>query len=725
MEKEICRRHLSREGTGCVWVFMKMFDFRHGGSNQKLLMDKKRGSKRIIGIEANKVEKQLTCDCDCEESEGGIQSVKKLIEEEIDVKKTRQKCDFECRGGTKAKTRKRRSRTLSKTSEDINVLIAGGGDDHAEKPDDQCPRTSQDSTNDDDDSEEKFSELIKRLIAQKDSETFQVLDSRDESLLLTSKEPASQRIKETSSSDETRSSQCTIVILKPEPNSLNVGSSHGNKAKNRRFGSRFILSRIRRRVTGKKPCNTQQDPDPDPDPYALSSHKNQNCCLGQEMETNSGRHVSEGNEEEETIDASEDSKKRVCGIYVAAKKHLSEMLAQGEIGVELPDKEVPRILGKILALPEFSTPVTSPRLTLKHDFVGDHQITEESDIHQCSSEDYSDSETLGIDSNKHEETEFTSDMPVPEDNGKEEKIFLDSLSEAISFSIIQQDAFVDEEKFEVHDKDEQKQQPLEKETFDERHSPCSPPHSSVTMSECQENATDFPGKSSPVSVLEPLFTDDDTSPNSSRFSSVEMRMQPLCIRFDEPESPRLHEDNDDVKTRMDDKEVALAYIEAVMKSSDLNWEELLSRSFYSEKILEQALMDDIDFCSTKFCTDKRLLFDCINEVLMELCEHGPWISFAKPELRFCPDMENAAEVVQEEVYWHLLPLPSPHTLDQIVHKDFARSGTWMDLRFDIGCIGSETVEIILDELLEEMINNCTDLFQGKTVDKTTMEELIP
>ncbi|CAA7016919.1 unnamed protein product [Microthlaspi erraticum] len=714
MEREICRRHLSREGTGCVWVFMNMFDFRHGGSNQKLLMDKKRGSKRIIGIEANKVEKQLTCDC--EESEGGIQSVKKLIEEEIDDK-SRQKCDFECRGKTKAKTSKRRSRT----SEDLNILSAGGDDDHAEKTVDQCPRTSHDSNNDDDDSEEKFSELIKRLIAQKDSETFQVLDSKEESFL-TSDEPISQRIKETSSSNE----KCTIVILKPEPNSLNVGSSHGYKAKNRRFGSRFILSRLRRRLIGKKPCNTQQDPDPDPD--ALSSHKNQNCCLGQEMETNSGRHVSEGNKEEETIhDGSEDSKKSVCGIYVTAKKHLSEMLAEGDMCVEVPDKEVPRILGKILALPEFSTPVTSPRLTFPQDSVGDKQITEESNTQQCSTEDYPVSETLGIDSNKHEETEFTSDMPVPEDNGKEEKIFLDSLSEAISFSIIQQDAcVVDEDKFEVGDKDEQKQQPLEKATFDERNSPCSPPNSSVRMSECQENATDFPGKSSPVSVLEPLFTDDDMSPDScTRFSSAEMRMQPLCIRFDEPESPRLNEDNDDVKTRMDDKELALAYIEAVVKSSDLNWEELLSRSFYSEKILEQALMDDIDFCSTKFCTDKKLLFDCINEVLMELCDHGPWISFAKPELRFCPDMENAAEVVQEEVYWHLLPLPSPHTLDQIVHKDFARSGIWMDLRFDIGCIGSETGEMILDELLEEMISNCTDLFQAETVDKTTMHKLIP
>lgn len=79
------------------------------------------------------------------------------------------------------------------------------------------------------------------------------------------------------------------------------------------------------------------------------------------------------------------------------------------------------------------------------------------------------------------------------------------------------DAYVDEDKFETHDEHEHIR-PLEKvETFDERHSPSSPPISSVKM--CQDNATDVPGKSSPVSVLEPFFTDDDTSPNSSRLSS--------------------------------------------------------------------------------------------------------------------------------------------------------------------------------------------------------------
>ncbi|KAF2602987.1 hypothetical protein F2Q70_00024683 [Brassica cretica] len=395
MEKEIYTRHLSREGTGCVWLFMNMFDFRHGGSNHKLLLDRKRGSKRITGTET-KVEKQLTCDCDCKKS------VKKLIEEEID-EKTHQKCDTtECRGRTKARNKKMRSRTCSKTNEDINALITGD-DDHAEKkPDDQCPRTSQsdaDSINNDD-SEEKFSELIKRLIAQKESEVESCNNLVDDS----------QRIKETSSPNESRTQ--TIVVLKPEPSCFDLVSSPGrhatrNKAKNERFGSRFTLSRIRRRLKSpKSPCDAQLESDQDPDALS-SSNMSQNSCLGEEIETSSGRHDVSDGEILPEANNDEGSKKSMCGIYIAAKKHLSEMLAEGGIDVGSHDKEVPRILGKILALPQFSTPEHSPRMSTMARDVVEHQITEKPNIQECSSEDYY--ETLGLDSNKHEETASTGD----------------------------------------------------------------------------------------------------------------------------------------------------------------------------------------------------------------------------------------------------------------------------------------------------------------------------
>lgn len=51
----------------------------------------------------------------------------------------------------------------------------------------------------------------------------------------------------------------------------------------------------------------------------------------------------------------------------------------------------------------------------------------------------------------------------------------------------------------------------------------------------------------------------------------------------------------------------------------------------------------------------------------------------------------------------MLPLPPPRTLEQIVRKDMARRGTWMDLGLDAETIGFEMGEDILGELMEDTI----------------------
>ncbi|KAF8108536.1 hypothetical protein N665_0108s0071 [Sinapis alba] len=669
-------------------MFISIFN-----SNQKrLLMDKKHGSKRFAG---NNEKKQLTCSC-----ESSQESVQKLIEEDIDVS------------------------IVSDEHVEAKVLK--------------------------DESEEKFREIIKRLIAQKEGEiqtckdlleAFHVLDSEEESLLKkkVSHEDAqslgdSKRVEEEEQevvvlpkrkcnffskkwrSEErniNRTSQVakTIVVLKPVPNSLDVDSSSSNKSKTGRTFSRFVIGLIKRRLqasVGKKTCNVHVD-------------KSQNRCVEEKIQSKSGKHVSD---EEEPL-CSEDSKKVMSGLYIAARKHLSEMLANGDIDVNLPDKEVPRILGKILSLPEFSSPGDSPRLMIPtHDLVSHliplSQTTEEPKILQCSEDSENDDETL-----------FTIDVSVPIDDSmvsdhvkENEKTEIEPLSETSSASIYPQVDYVDEHVLECREEERDKKSSI-KEMMSSP--PESPQSSSVKMTECKETATDVQGKLSPVSVLEPLFTDDESSPTpSTRFSSAEMKIQPLCIRFDEADSPKQDKPNH-LKTSMNDKELTLAYIEAVVKSSDLSWEELLTRPFYSEQLLELESLDDIAFCSTQLCDDKNLLNDCINEVLVDFCESelnpGPWISFLKPELQVISDMEVAVKVAQEGVYWHLLPLPSPHTLDQIVKKDMAKAGSWMDLRFDIGWIGSGTSELILDDLVEEIIRSCRDMVQAKPMQEQNRNSL--
>jgi hypothetical protein len=71
-------------------------------------------------------------------------------------------------------------------------------------------------------------------------------------------------------------------------------------------------------------------------------------------------------------------------------------------------------------------------------------------------------------------------------------------------------------------------------------------------------------------------------------------------------------------------------------------------------------------------------------------------------------MKNATQEVWGGVNWHLIPLPLPHTLDQIVRKDMAKMGAWMDLCFDADAIGVEMGEAILEDLMEDIVLSCVN-----------------
>lgn len=72
-------------------------------------------------------------------------------------------------------------------------------------------------------------------------------------------------------------------------------------------------------------------------------------------------------------------------------------------------------------------------------------------------------------------------------------------------------------------------------------------------------------------------------------------------------------------------------------------------------------------------------------------------------------MKNAIVEVSEGVNWHLIQPPLPRTLDQIVRKDLARTGTWLDVRLDIETIGFDMGEAILEDLMEDTILSCVDI----------------
>ncbi|BFG15564.1 hypothetical protein CerSpe_018380 [Prunus speciosa] len=60
-------------------------------------------------------------------------------------------------------------------------------------------------------------------------------------------------------------------------------------------------------------------------------------------------------------------------------------------------------------------------------------------------------------------------------------------------------------------------------------------------------------------------------------------------------------------------------------------------------------------------------------------------------------------------YNHYRPVPDLKTaIHEIVTKDMSRTGTWMELRFDIETIGVDMGEAILQEFMEDTILSYVD-----------------
>lgn len=161
-----------------------------------------------------------------------------------------------------------------------------------------------------------------------------------------------------------------------------------------------------------------------------------------------------------------------------------------------------------------------------------------------------------------------------------------------------------------------------------------------------------------------------------------------------------------------EKELVFEYVKKVLEVSNLNCDDLYLKSQSSDQLIELSVLDKVDSFGDHLHYDQKLLFDCINEVLLEVFEYNnsccPSLSFVKRRIWPIPNMKYAVFEVCRGVHWHLLPLPLPRSLEQIVQKDMSRMGTWMNLHFDVENIGVKMSEAIIAELIEEIMLSCVN-----------------
>lgn len=207
---------------------------------------------------------------------------------------------------------------------------------------------------------------------------------------------------------------------------------------------------------------------------------------------------------------------------------------------------------------------------------------------------------------------------------------------------------------------------------------------------------------SPVSVLEPFFTEDVNSPPSIILRRAGRPLQLRRLDYEGCSSEASPIDPTIIPTTcIDEKDSLSGYVNAVLQASRLNWDELSAIMPLTEQLICESLFDEVELPSADSPYDLKLLFDHINEVLLEVhrCHFGlpPWLSFIKSKIQFAPLERQVVDQVMKDADFYLLPRTEKRTLDQLVGKDVANSGSWLDIRLYTEEIVSQISEYVLEE----------------------------
>ncbi|XP_076939217.1 uncharacterized protein LOC143607790, partial [Bidens hawaiensis] len=391
-------------------------------------------------------------------------------------------------------------------------------------------------------------------------------------------------------------------------------------------------------------------------------------------------------------DENNGSSRHISNIYTEARKHLSEILSGGDEDADLIMGNVPKSLENILSFPDYNSlsPSASPIKDNGHDSVNESQ--------PC---------IVSVDLEENPKALDEVDL----DTSPEGVIEIENQDEN-EMAVLDEPCSPSETMDETVDVSDEERSPeclkLDSPEENEFASPTGFSHSHKT-DEPESIASDKTERPSPVSVLEPIYSDNEISPASTVSRPIEYAIQPLRIRFEDQET----------RTRncVENEESAFEYVEAVLLASDLNWDEFGKRWLSSMQILDSSLFDEVQIFSSRPSHDQRLLFDATNEVLEEICDcylgFFLELSFTKRKIQPVPKGASLITEVWERIELHLKD-NYPLSLDQLVMKDLGVSRTWMDLSTD----SREVVYDIDESIFEDMID---DTLSSLVVDRVDSE----
>lgn len=177
------------------------------------------------------------------------------------------------------------------------------------------------------------------------------------------------------------------------------------------------------------------------------------------------------------------------------------------------------------------------------------------------------------------------------------------------------------------------------------------------------------------------------------FSAARGPLKPRRLRFDEHGSSSSSSQDYTIPN----------YVRLLLEASCLNWDQLSAMRPQSEHLLHPSLFDQGQFLMFDSHFDTRLLFDHVNEVLLETKRShfvSPyWPAFAKPRICSLPLEEAVVDEIMRESEFYLLPRTQRRTLDQLLAVDFSGPRSRPDFRAK----SEQIIAHVSEEILEESV----------------------
>ncbi|KAJ8506130.1 hypothetical protein OPV22_007016 [Ensete ventricosum] len=144
------------------------------------------------------------------------------------------------------------------------------------------------------------------------------------------------------------------------------------------------------------------------------------------------------------------------------------------------------------------------------------------------------------------------------------------------------------------------------------------------------------------------------------------------------------------------------FIKAVIEASGLSAIDFSGRCCHlGDELLARSLFDEVEISSSPQKDDPKLLFDCINEALEEICKRRPWVSLNTSNVQQAPVAQSLIREVSRRIE-RQISMHSSNSLGQMVTRDLERVSL-LELHSETKNIVDEIWDTLLDDLVDETI----------------------